>query len=47
MEWARENDGLTTTLTGPGPDHGGLVVVDVDLGHEDDVADDISKSWTQ
>ena len=31
----------------PGSDHGGLVVVDDDLAHEDDVDVDISKSWTQ
>ena len=42
-----EKTGLITSRSGPGPGHGGLVVVDVELGHEDDVADDISKSWTQ
>ena len=39
--------GPMSSRSGPGSDHGGLVVVDVDLAHEDDVADDISKSWTQ
>ena len=38
--------GLITSRSGPGPGHGGLVVVDVDLAHEDDVGD-VSKSWTQ
>ena len=31
-------NGLITSRSGPGSDHGGLVVVDVDLEHEDDVA---------
>ena len=39
--------GPMSSRSGPGSDHGGLVVVDDDLAHEDDVADDISKSWTQ
>ena len=46
LEWARKL-GPMSSRSGPGSDHGGLVVVDDDLAHEDDVADDISKSWTQ
>ena len=39
--------GLITSRSGPGPGHGGLVVVDDDLAREDDVDVDVSKSWTQ
>ena len=42
-----KTSGPMASRSGPGPNHGGLVVVDDDLAHEDDVADDISKSWTQ
>ena len=43
-----KTSGPMASRSGPGPGHGGLVVVDDDLAHEDDVVDDDrSKSWTQ
>ena len=44
LEWTRKRLDWRRWQSGPGPDHGGLVVVDVELAHEDDVGD-ISKSW--
>ena len=41
LEWAREM-GPMSSRSGPGSDHGGLVVVDDDLA---DVDGDKSKSW--